>query len=163
MPQHGRIVAVTMQLHRQPGVGEGAPHPGGPLLGQPVFSRFGDGRGLVAHPLGPQPIQPIQHICLLLIRRVSLHLIRMQRRQPQAEQPGKIQPGAGEVLAREPVAALASSPPPGGDQAAQCLITGLILHQQHETGSVEQPEFTADNEGHTRVPAGLEGAHDAGQ
>ena len=36
MPQHGRIVAVTMQLHRQPGVGEGAPHPGGPLQGVPV-------------------------------------------------------------------------------------------------------------------------------
>ena len=160
MPQHGGIVAVTMQLHRQPGVGEDTLHPGGPLLGQPVFSRFGDGRGLVVHPLGPQPIQ---RIFLLLIRRVGLLLIRMRRGQPQAEQPGKIQPGAGEVLAREPVAALAGGPPPGGDQAAQRLITGLILHQQHETGSVDQPEFTADNEGHTRVPAGLEGAHDAGQ
>ena len=87
----------------------------------------------------------------------------MRRRQPQAEQPGKIQPGAGEVLAREPVAALAGGAPPGGDQAAQRLVTGLILHQQHETGSIDQPEFAADNEGHPRVPAGLEGAHDAGQ
>ena len=160
MPQHGRIVTVTMQLHRQPGVGEGATHPGGPLQGVPVFSRFGEGRGLVVHPVCPQPIQ---RICLLLIRHVGLHLIRMRRRQPQAEQPGKIQSGAGEVLAREPVAALAGGAPPGGDQAAQRLVTALILHQQHETGSVDQPEFTADNEGHTRVPAGLEGAHDAGQ
>ena len=160
MPQHGRIIAVTMQFHRQPGVGEDAPHPGGPFQGVPVFARFGNGRGLVVHTLGPHPIQ---RICLLLIRRVGLQLVRMRRRQPQAEQPGKIQPVAGEVLAREPVAALAGGAPPGGDQAAQRLVTGLILHQQHETGSVDQPEFAADNEGHPRVPAGLEGAHDAGQ
>ena len=77
VPQHGRIIAVTMQFHRQPGVGEDAPHPGGPFQGQPVFARFGNGRGLIVHTLGPHPIQ---RVCLLLIRRVGLQLVRMRRR-----------------------------------------------------------------------------------
>ena len=67
-----------------------------------------------------------------------------------------------EILVEQRILALGSAPACAGNQAAQCLVSGQILRQQHHLGSRFDLHFTADDQLNPGFLRCLPGPHDTG-
>ncbi|MNG95570.1 hypothetical protein D3C79_546100 [compost metagenome] len=68
-----------------------------------------------------------------------------------------------QVIAKQLVLALLRPPPGPGDQRAQVLVAGQVLHQQHQPGAVLQLHFTAHDQPQLVFLGRLPGTDDTGQ
>ena len=129
-----------------PGQGQALLQPPGIVLAAMQFHRQ-------PQPLGEHLAQPGRRIGVVL-------LIAFLIDQPQRQQPGQ---GLGEVLPQQAITPLLGPAPGPGDQSAQGLVTGQLLHQQHQARALCDLHFTADDQLQASLAGGLPSPHDTGQ
>ena len=95
-----------------------------------------------------------------LLQPAALFHVIQRVRHPQHQQPRQ---RLAEIFAQYLILTFLRAPPGASDQAAQRLITGETLHQQHQFRAVFDAHFTADNQRQLNRFRRLPGPDDPGQ